>query len=193
MNYTRINNSEGKIMIRILASVIILFFTVTVVGCQKESEAKVNSTPENKAALQDNGSKAPDFTLSSVNGEDVSLSDYKGKVVIVDFWATWCPPCRKGIPDLISLQNEYKDKVKVIGISLDRENTKNSVPGFVDRMGINYPVVYFNDKVIIDFGGVNAIPTSFIIDQKGNIVKKMVGLYPKSEYESKIKELINKS
>ncbi len=180
-------------MIRILASVIILFFTITVVGCQKESEAKVNSTPENQTTLQDNGNKAPDFTLSSVNGEDVSLSDYKGKVVIVDFWATWCPPCRKGIPDLISLQNEYKDKVKVIGISLDRENTKDGVPGFVDRMGINYPVVYFNDKVIIDFGGVNAIPTTFIIDQKGNIVKKMVGLYPKSEYESQIKELIKKS
>jgi thiol-disulfide isomerase/thioredoxin len=180
-------------MIRILASVIILFFAVTVIGCQKSNEAKANPVPEKNTTVQDNSSKAPDFTLSSVSGKDVSLSDYKGKVVIVDFWATWCPPCRKGIPDLISLQNEYKDNVAVIGISLDRENTKGSVPSFVDRMGINYPVVYFNDKVIIDFGGVNAIPTTFIIDQNGNIVKKMVGLYPKSEYESQIKELIKKS
>ncbi len=180
-------------MIKVLASVIILFYAVTVAGCQKENEAKVSQTPEAGAVQQDNTSKAPDFTLSSVNGEDVSLSDYKGKVVIVDFWATWCPPCRKGIPDLISLQNEYKDKVAVIGISLDRDNTKASVPSFTDKMGINYPVVYFNDKVINDFGGVNAIPTTFIIDQDGNIVKKIVGLYPKSEYENKIKELINKS
>ncbi len=170
-----------------------MFFAVTVIGCQKTHAAKDNPVPEKNAAVQDNGSKAPDFTLSSVSGKDVSLSDFKGKVVIVDFWATWCPPCRKGIPDLIELQNEYKDKVAVIGISLDRENTKAGVPSFVDRMGINYPVVYFNDKVIIDFGGVNAIPTTFIIDQNGNIVKKMVGLYPKSEYESKIKELIKKS
>jgi thiol-disulfide isomerase/thioredoxin len=180
-------------MLRVLASVIILFFAVTVIGCQKESQAKVNHNPENSTTLQDNGNKAPDFTLTNISGEDVSLSDYKGKVVIVDFWATWCPPCRKGIPDLISIKNEYKDKVEVIGISLDRENTKGSVPGFVNRVGINYPVVYFNDDVINDFGGVNAIPTTFIIDQKGNIVKKMIGLYPKSEYESQIKELIKKS
>ncbi len=178
-------------MIKVLASIIILFYSVTIIGCQKDNEEKINKTPEDNATMQDNSSKAPDFTLTNISGEDVSLSDYKGKVVIVDFWATWCPPCRKGIPDLISLQNEYKDKVKVIGISLDRENTKGGVPDFVDRMGINYPVVYFNDKVINDFGGVNAIPTTFIIDQNGNIVKKVVGLYPKSEYENKIKELIN--
>jgi thiol-disulfide isomerase/thioredoxin len=114
-------------------------------------------------------------------------------VVIVDFWATWCPPCRRGIPDLILIQNEYKNKVVVIGISLDQANTKAGVPEFAKRMGINYPIVYFNDKVINDFGGVAAIPTTFIIDQKGNIVKKMVGLYPKSEYEKELKNLIKKT
>ncbi len=180
-------------MIKVLASVIILFYVVTVAGCQKENETKVSGTPEDNTSMQDNTSKAPDFTLNNIKGEEVSLSDYKGKVVIIDFWATWCPPCRKGIPDLISLQNEYKDNVKVIGISLDRENTKAGVPDFVDKMGINYPVVYFNDKVINDFGGVSAIPTTFIVDQDGNIVKKIVGLYPKSEYENKIKELIKES
>lgn len=180
-------------MFKILASVIILFYSLTASGCQKETETKASQAPRDNTTMQDNSSKAPDFTLSNISGEDVSLSDFKGKVIIVDFWATWCPPCRKGIPDLISLKNEYKDKVEVIGISLDRENTKAGVPDFVDRMGINYPVVYFNDKVINDFGGVNAIPTTFIIDQDGNIVKKIVGLYPKSEYETKIKELINKS
>ena len=181
-------------MLKILSSVLILFlYTVTITGCQKESRAGIDPAAESNASLGGDENKAPDFTLTSVSGEDVSLSDFKGKVVVIDFWATWCPPCRKGIPDLISLQKEYKDKVAVIGISLDRENTKAGVPDFVNKMGINYPVVYFNDKVIIDFGGVSAIPTTFIIDQKGNIVKKIIGLYPKSEYEQKIKELIKKS
>lgn len=177
-------------MFKVIVSVFILFFSAAIVGCQKENQAKTTSSIENNSQLQGDENKAPDFTLPDIAGENVSLSDYKGKVVIVDFWATWCPPCRRGIPDLISLQNKYKEKVAVIGISLDRENTKAGVPNFVNKMGINYPVVYFNDKVIIDFGGVSAIPTSFIIDQKGNIVKKMVGLYPKSEYEKQIKSLI---
>lgn len=181
-------------MLKILSSILILFlYTVTITGCQKENRAETNSSIKSSSALEGDENRAPDFTLTNISGEDVSLADFKGKIVIVDFWATWCPPCRRGIPDLISLQNEYKGKVAVIGISLDRENTKAGVPDFVDKMGINYPVVYFNDKVIIDYGGVSAIPTTFIIDQKGNIVKKMVGLYPKSEYEQKIKELIKKS
>lgn len=177
-------------MIKVLASILILFYSVTVTGCQKENQAKTSSSAENNAGLQGDEKKAPDFTLVNVAGKNVSLSDYKGKVVILDFWATWCAPCRKGIPDLISLQKEYKDKVAVIGISLDRENTIAAVPDFVNKMGINYPVVYFNDQVINDFGGVSAIPTTFIIDQHGNIVKKIVGLYPKSEYENRVKELI---
>jgi thiol-disulfide isomerase/thioredoxin len=180
-------------MFKILASVLILFYSVTIVGCQKENQAKTLPLSENNTNIGGDENKAPDFTLTNIAGEDVSLSDYRGKVVIVDFWATWCPPCRRGIPDLILIQNEYKNKVVVIGISLDQANTKAGVPEFAKRMGINYPIVYFNDKVINDFGGVAAIPTTFIIDQKGNIVKKMVGLYPKSEYEKELKNLIKKT
>lgn len=180
-------------MIKVLASILILFYSITITGCQKESQTKISQSTEDNADLQGDNNKAPDFTLVNIAGKNVSLSDYKGKVVIVDFWATWCAPCRKGIPDLISLQKEYKDKVAVIGISLDRENTIAGVPDFVNKMGINYPVVYFNDQVINDFGGVSAIPTTFIIDQHGKIVKKIIGLYPKSEYEDRVKELIKGS
>ena len=180
-------------MIKIFASILVLFFALTVTGYQQESQAKTNQKTENSAQFQRDDNKAPDFTLPNIEGEKVSLSDYKGKVVIIDFWATWCAPCRKGIPDLISIQNDYKDDVVVIGISLDQQNTKARVPSFVKTMGINYPVVYFNDKVINDFGGVRAIPTSFIIDQKGNIVNKMVGLYPRSAYEKQLKSLIKGS
>lgn len=134
--------------------------------------------------------KAPDFSLKSVDGKTVKLSDYKGKVVIIDFWATWCPPCRKGIPDLISIQNEFKDKVVIIGISLDREKTIKDVPGFVKSYGINYPVVYGDDKVVIDYGGIQSIPTAFVIDKNGNIADSHVGLTDKDTYVNKIKELL---
>lgn len=180
-------------MIKILTSAVILLFFVALSGCQKENQARTKSAAENVTHIRGDENKAPDFTLPNVAGEKVSLSDFKGKIVIVDFWATWCPPCRRGIPDLIEIQNEYKDKVAVIGISLDRENTKAGVPAFVEKMGINYPILYFTDKVINDFGGVNAIPTTFIIDRKGIIVNKMVGLYPKSEYEKQLKNLIKES
>jgi len=134
--------------------------------------------------------KAPDFSLKSVDGKTVKLSDYKGKVVIIDFWATWCPPCRKGIPDLISIQNEFKDKVVIIGISLDREKTIKDVPGFVKSYGINYPVVYGDDKVVTDYGGIQSIPTAFVIDKNGNIADSHVGLTDKDTYVNKIKELL---
>jgi thiol-disulfide isomerase/thioredoxin len=134
--------------------------------------------------------KAPDFALKSFDGKTVKLSDYKGKVIIIDFWATWCPPCRKGIPDLISIQNDYKKDVVIIGISLDGEKTLKDVPGFVKSYGINYPIVYGDDKVVAAYGGIEGIPTAFIVDKKGNIVDKHVGLVPKDTYVNKIKELL---
>jgi len=180
-------------MIKAFASILILFYSVAVAGCRNDSDSKTIAENKTYAGIQGDENKAPDFTLKNVAGENVRLSDFKGKVVIVDFWATWCGPCRKGIPDLISLQNEYKNKIAVIGISVDQENTKRGVPDFVKQMGINYPILYFNEKVVNDFGGISAIPTTFIIDQKGNIIKKMIGLYPRSEYENQLKTLIKKS
>jgi thiol-disulfide isomerase/thioredoxin len=183
-------------MFKISASLLILFFTISVVGCQKEKETKTAASVNNispASTMQGDENKAPDFTLVNIEGKNVSLSDYKGKVVIVDFWATWCAPCRKGIPDLIDLQKKYKDKLAVIGISLDMGNNKARVPDFVNKMGINYPIVYFNNKVLSDYGGIIAIPTSFIIDKDGNIIKKIVGLYPKSELEKQLNTLIKGS
>lgn len=132
--------------------------------------------------------KAPDFALKNLDGKVVKLSDFKNKIVIVDFWATWCGPCRKGIPDLVSIQKEYGKDVVVIGITVDDELAE--VPPFAKKYNINYPILYADKKVIKDFGGIEAIPTSFIIDKKGNIVDKHVGLVAKSVYEKKIKELM---
>lgn len=134
--------------------------------------------------------KAPDFSLKTLEGKTVKLSDYKGKVVLIDFWATWCPPCKKGIPDLIELQKTYSKDLVVVGISLDQERTIKDLKPFIENYGINYPVVLGDQKVVLDYGGVNAIPTSFIVDQKGFIVDSHVGLVSKSVYENKIKTLL---
>ncbi len=135
--------------------------------------------------------KAPAFTLTSTNGKQINLSDYKGKIVILDFWATWCAPCRKGIPDLIEIQKQYKDNVVIVGISLDQQNTISYVIPFMKEFGINYPVVYGNEKVVVDYGSIPSIPTSFIIDNNGNVVDVFIGLVPKSTYVTKIKNLIS--
>lgn len=136
--------------------------------------------------------KAANFKLKTLEGKEVKLSDYRGKIVILDFWATWCPPCRKGIPDLIALQKEFKKDLVVIGISLDQQNTIKDVKPFINYYKINYPIVLGNAKVVKDYGGISAIPTSFIIDQKGNIVDTHIGLVPKTVYAEQIKSLLKK-
>jgi len=172
----------------------ILFFLIllglSITGCKKnekvEPEIKTNHTVENK----ESSDLAPNFDLTSTEGKAIKLSDYRGKVVIVDFWATWCPPCRKGIPELIELQNEFKNNLVIIGISLD-QNTESDVVPFIKKYGINDPVVFGTNQVMMDYGAINAIPTSFVINKDGKIVDKHVGLVPKSVYEKKIKEILS--
>ncbi len=174
----------------------LLMNTVTLSSCTDEKPRNENNQDiENNVMTSDEGpitdGDVKNFTLKSTDGKDVSLADYRGKVVLVDFWATWCPPCRKGIPDLVELQKQYGDKFVVIGITLDREKTLKDVVPFVESYKINYPVVYGTDEVINHFGGVEAIPTAFMLDQNGKVVSKHVGLQPKSVIEEEIKALIN--
>lgn len=133
---------------------------------------------------------AEDNDASAAVGEDVSLTDYRGKVVLIDFWATWCPPCRKGIPDLIELKNEYGDQIEVIGISLDAISrggaTANDVVPFMNEFGINYPVVKGNQEVTMQYGGIQSIPTSFVIDRRGFVISRYVGLVSHDTYKNDI-------
>ncbi len=141
-------------------------------------------------AAQKSSALAPDFTLPTSDGKTLKLSDLKGKVVIVDFWATWCPPCRKGIPDLISLKKKYGAKgFEIIGVSVDTE-TKDEVVPFMRDQKINYPIVYGNMSVYQQYGGIRAIPTSFVIDKQGKIVATYEGLIPVETYENHIKKLL---
>ena len=135
------------------------------------------------------GSKAADFSLKSTTGKTIKLSDYKNKVVIIDFWATWCGPCRRGIPDLVAIQNEFKNDVVIIGISVDTD-TKMEVPKFIKEKGINYAVVFADDAIAKKYGGIEGIPASFVIDKTGLIADAHVGLVPKSILVDKIKSLL---
>ena len=124
----------------------------------------------------EDSSLAPDFALEDVNGNKVSLSDFKGKVIILDFWATWCRPCRIEIPFFVKLYEKYKDEgLVIIGISLDKEGKDVLIP-FIKKYGINYPIVLGNTKVERAYGGIRGIPTTFIIDKQGRIRNKHIGV-----------------
>ena len=128
---------------------------------------------------------APDFTLTDIEGNKVSLSDYEGKIIILDFWATWCRPCVMEIPHFIELQKKYKEDVVVLGVSLDQGGPKAVVP-FAKKMNINYPIVYGDGNVVQAYGGVRSIPTTFVIDKKFNIQKKYVGYTDPEVFEKDI-------
>ena len=180
-------------MLRKLLMLVLLIFTVAMYGSyDNTSKSEITKNNLFATAKSDIGSEAaPDFTLYTLDGEEVKLSDYLGKVVILDFWATWCSPCRKGIPDLISIQNEYNDDLVVIGISLDQPATQNEMVPFIKNYGINYPIVLGNIEVSAAYGNIQAIPTSFVIDKEGNIINKHIGLVPKSTLIEEINLLLS--
>ena len=128
-----------------------------------------------------------------MDGKTVKSSDFKGKVVLLDFWATWCGPCRAEIPSFIALQDKYrKDGLVVVGVSLDEEGPSVVKP-FMKRNKINYPIVMADTRIADLFGGVEGIPTTFVIDRDGKIAAKHVGLTSKSAFEKEIKPLLKKS
>ena len=138
------------------------------------------------------GTMAPDFELLNLEGEKVSLSQYKGKIVILDFWATWCPPCRKEIPHFIELQNEYRDKgVEIVGLSLD-EGGLGDVAPFAEKFGINYTMLLDGQQVAEAYGGIRGIPTTFVIAPSGEIVKRYEGYRDKAVFEEDIRALLDR-
>ena len=134
------------------------------------------------------GQAAPDFSLTNIDGQKTSLSDFKGKAVILNFFASWCPPCRGEIPDFIEIQKAYADKgFTFIGVSLvDAKESKD----FASKMNINYPVLVDDGKVSNLYGPVRAIPTTFVIDKEMKVVKTYIGARSKGDFEKDVKELL---
>ncbi len=136
------------------------------------------------------GSAASDISLRDTQGNTVQLSSFKGKVIILDFFATWCPPCRQEIPDFIELQKQYGDKGFVmIGVSL---TPAEDVKPFAEKLGINYTILIGDDKSEAAYGPIRSIPTTFVIDKDFNVAKKYIGFRGKEVFESDINELLNK-
>jgi len=134
------------------------------------------------------GEKAADFALPSIDGTTVKLSDYRGKIVILNFWASWCPPCRKELPDFAAFHRENREKgVAVVGIAVDE--AVPAIKKLVAESGVGYPVVLGDRKLQADYGGIRAVPTTFVIDKAGTIVKKHLGMMSKADLEAAVKAI----
>src|SRR6266481_5353949 len=132
---------------------------------------------------------APDFKLDSLDGKPLTLISARGKVVLLNFWATWCGPCRAEIPDLIALQQRYKDQLQIIGLTVDDDDA-STIKQVVAEEHINYPVAMSSPEVRIQYGGVSALPTLFVLDAQGRIVQKHEGLRDPALYETEIRALL---
>lgn len=160
-------------------------------GCGKnESGAAGSAAVESASIALPVLRKAPDWTLKDVDGREVKSADYKGKVVVVDFWATWCPPCRKELPEYVAMQKKYAGRgLVILGFSVD-ELPPADVKAFGEKMKINYPLLMADGATAEAFGGVEGLPTAFVIDREGNIRHVKVGLSDPDAYEALIASLL---
>ena len=136
------------------------------------------------------GTPAPNFTLQTLDGKDVSLADFRGKAVLVNFWATWCGPCKIETPWLVELQNEYGSQgLQVVGVAMD-DSGKDEIAKFAKDMGVNYPVLIGKESVGDAYGGVPALPESFFVGRDGKIVDRILGLKGRGEIEDSVKKAL---
>ncbi len=136
------------------------------------------------------GKLAPDFELTALDGKSVKLSDFKGKAVVVNFWATWCGPCKVEIPWLVDLQKQYGPKgLVILGVAMD-DAGKDKIADFAKEMGVNYTMLLGKESVAEEYGGVEALPTTFYIGRDGKVVDRIFGLVSHSEIEGDIQKAL---
>jgi thiol-disulfide isomerase/thioredoxin len=153
--------------------------------------SRANASDANQPVIRfvKNPEVAPAIQGLDLLGKPISKDDLTGKVVLVNFWATWCPPCREEIPELLRLKKEFKDRMEIVGISED-DDPPASVLKFARRNAMTYPIVMATPELIDAYGGVPALPTSFLVDTQGRVVQKHSGLYPMESYELEIRSLL---
>jgi peroxiredoxin len=150
------------------------------------------STRSVKAAVkpEKDRKKAPDFALKDSDGKTVKLSDYKGKVVVLNFWATWCGPCKVEIPWFIEFEQKFKDRgFAVLGVSMDEDGWETVKP-YIAARKINYRILLGDDPVSNLYGGVESLPTTFVIDRDGRVASVHIGLVPRTDYQNEIMHLL---
>jgi thiol-disulfide isomerase/thioredoxin len=137
------------------------------------------------------GTPAPNFTLQTLDGKNLSLTDLRGKAVLVNFWATWCGPCKIETPWLVEMQNQYGSAgLQVVGVAMD-DSGKEDIEKFAKDMGVNYPVLIGKEAVGDAYGGVPALPESFFVGRDGKIVDRIIGLKGRDEIEDAIKKALH--
>jgi peroxiredoxin len=154
--------------------------------------SRVSKSPTaNSAASGDGQSRlAPDFELKSLDGRAVKLSDFRGKAVVLNFWATYCAPCRVETPWLIDFYRQYKTQgLEIVGVSMD-DGGQQQVSDFVKEMNVNYTILIGNHTVGDAYGGARFLPQTFLIDREGRIVKSVLGIQSKGDFEENINQLL---
>jgi thiol-disulfide isomerase/thioredoxin len=136
------------------------------------------------------GQTAPDFDLQTIDGKNMKLSDFRGKAVLLNFWATWCGPCKIEMPWFVELQKQYGPQgLQIVGVAMDDSSTQD-IAKFVNEMGVNYPILLGKEAVGQSYGGVGVLPTTFFIDRDGKFVAREFGLQSRSVFVDHIKEAL---
>ena len=169
---------------KLTQAVVFVVFLVALVLIRYSGPAAVSVQPAGKR------STAASFALKDANGRDVKLADYRGKVVLLNFWATWCGPCKVEIPWFIEFENKYQDQgLAVLGVSMD-EDGWNAVRPYMEAKKMNYPVMLGDRHIAAVYGRIDALPTTFLIDRSGNLAAKYIGVANRSHYEAEIVRLL---
>jgi peroxiredoxin len=156
-------------------------------GCSSSSDSVRAASVKNETSRKN----APNFALKDADGRTVKLSDYKGKVVLLNFWATWCGPCKIEIPWFIDFEQKYKDRgFAVLGVSMDDDGW-SAVKPYIAEKKLNYRVLLGNDTVGDQYGGVDSLPTTFLLDRNGKVAATHIGLVSKSDYQNEILLLLD--
>jgi len=172
----------------VFVSLVVLVLGMLAAGKYLRQQRKPRAT---KLAGDVHGVAAPEFDLPSLDGRRVKLSDFRGKAVLLNFWATWCPPCKVEMPWFAELQEQYgPDGLVILGVAMD-DSEPAKISQFVNDLGVNYPVLLGTDKVADDYGDVEYLPTTFYIDRNGKIVTKTDGLLSRQEIEDDIKTALS--
>ncbi len=137
------------------------------------------------------GQVAPDFQLQTIDGKNMKLSDFRGKAILLNFWATWCGPCKIEMPWFVELQKQYgPEGLQIVGVAMDDSSTED-ITKFVKEMGVNYPILLGKESVGQSYGGVGVLPTTFFIDRDGKFVAREFGLQSRSVFVDHIKQALN--